>query len=132
VDCSQEAGTRKTLVMPVWMLQLAAVICSRQLSPCIMFIIDLHYVAPLDKIDEHMKEHVIFLKKYYKRNVFIASGRKVPRTGGIILALAKSRDDVDAIMQQDPFCIHNLVKFTVTEFLTSQYHPDLKKLLNSD
>ena len=94
-----------------------------------MFIINLNYIVPLEKLDAHMSDHVKFLHTYYKQHVFIASGRKVPRTGGIILALAKSREEVDKIMSEDPFCIHNLVEYTVTEFLTSQSHPDLKKLL---
>ncbi len=94
-----------------------------------MFIINLNYIVPLEKLDAHMTEHVKYLHKYYKQNVFVASGRKVPRTGGIILALAKSRDEVDQIISEDPFYIHKLAEFTVTEFLTSQHHPDLKKLL---
>jgi len=94
-----------------------------------MFIISLTYVVPLEELDRHMKDHVIFLKKYYRENVFIASGRKVPRTGGIILALAKSKEEVDAIMAKDPFIIHGAATYEVTEFLTSQHHPDLKNLL---
>ena len=94
-----------------------------------MFIINLHYIAPLEKIDAHMTEHVQFLNKYYKQNVFVASGRKVPRTGGIILALADSTEEIEAIFKEDPFYTHHLAEFTVTEFLTSQMHPDLKKFL---
>lgn len=94
-----------------------------------MFIINLNYIVPLDKLDAHMTEHVKFLNKYYKLNVFVASGRKVPRTGGIILALAKSKEEIEKIMSEDPFCILKLAEFTITEFLTSQYHPELKKLL---
>jgi uncharacterized protein YciI len=94
-----------------------------------MFIINLNYIVPLEKIDQHMAPHVKFLQKYYKQNVFVASGRKVPRTGGIILALADSKEEVEKIMQEDPFYTHKLAEFTITEFLTSQYHPDLKPLL---
>jgi uncharacterized protein YciI len=94
-----------------------------------MFIINLHYIVPLDQLDAHMTEHVKYLSKYYKLNVFVASGRKVPRTGGIILALAKSREAVDDIIKEDPFYIHKLAKFEVTEFLTSQSHPEIKKFL---
>ncbi len=94
-----------------------------------MFIINLNYIVPLEQLDAHMKEHVQFLQKYYKQNVFVASGRKVPRTGGIILALAPSREDIDRIIEEDPFYVHQLAEFTVTEFLTSQSHPALKPLL---
>ena len=99
-----------------------------------MYIIDLNYIVPLDKLDAHMTDHVKFLRKYYKQNVFVASGRKVPRTGGIILAIAGSKEQIEKIISEDPFFTHQLAEFTITEFQTSQYHPELKKLLtgNSD
>jgi uncharacterized protein YciI len=94
-----------------------------------MFIIDLTYIVPLDELDKHMEAHVTHLLKYYDKNIFIASGRKEPRTGGIILALADSKTTVEAIIKEDPFYKHKLAEFNITEFLTSKYHPDLKGLL---
>lgn len=94
-----------------------------------MFIIDLNYIVPLEELDSHMAEHVKYLNKYYEKNLFIVSGRKVPRTGGVILALANSKDELEKIIQEDPFYKHELAEFTITEFLTSQYHPGLKQLL---
>jgi uncharacterized protein YciI len=94
-----------------------------------MFIVNLTYIVPLEQLDLHMNEHVKFLRKYYKQNVFVASGRKVPRTGGIILALAKSKEEIEKIIEEDPFHVHKLAEFSITEFLTSQYHPALKDLL---
>lgn len=96
-----------------------------------MFIVDLNYIVPLETLDAHMAEHVKFLRKYYALNIFVASGRKVPRTGGIILALTESREALDKILSEDPFYTHRLAEFRVTEFQTSQHHPDLKKLLKS-
>lgn len=94
-----------------------------------MFVVDLNYLVPLEVIDAHMSDHVKFLQKYYRLNVFMASGRKVPRTGGIILALAESRERLSEILAEDPFHIHKLAEFKITEFQTSQSHPDLNKLL---
>ena len=96
-----------------------------------MFVVDLHYIVPLEKIDAHMGDHMKFLNKYYKLNKFVASGRKVPRTGGIILMIANSKEEVEAIMQEDPFCSQHLAKITITEFMTSQVHPELKKFLKA-
>jgi len=95
-----------------------------------MFIIDLNYIVPLEELDTHMADHVKYLRKYYKKNVFVASGRKVPRTGGIILAVAASVEELKKVIAEDPFYKHQLAEFTITQFLTSQYHPDLKKLLD--
>ena len=96
-----------------------------------MFIIHLNYIVPLERLDAYMTEHVKFLQKHYNSNTFIASGRKVPRTGGIILALAKTKEEIEAIMKEDPFCVHKLAECTVTEFLTSQTHPEFKKMLKN-
>jgi uncharacterized protein YciI len=94
-----------------------------------MFIINLNYIVPLQELDRHMDAHVKYLKKYYKADVFIMSGRKVPRTGGIIIAQADSKEILEMIIAEDPFHQHKLAEFTITEFLTSQYHPDIKHLL---
>jgi uncharacterized protein YciI len=93
-----------------------------------MFIINLNYIAPLEKIDARMKEHMVFLNQCYKEDIFIASGRKIPRTGGIILARAKSKEALEQLMQNDPFISEALAEFTIIEFQTSQSHPDFKKL----
>ncbi|MDO3641573.1 YciI family protein [Mucilaginibacter sp. L3T2-6] len=95
-----------------------------------MFIINLTYIVPLEELDQHMADHVKYLHKYYDKNIFIASGRKVPRTGGIILALADSKETIEQIIKEDPFYTNRLAQFDITEFLTSQYHPDLKDLLS--
>ena len=95
-----------------------------------MFIIDLHYIVPLEELDEHQAAHAEYLEKYYKQNIFVASGRKVPRTGGIILALAESVEEIEKIIIEDPFHKHQLAKFKITQFLTSKYSPDLKDLPN--
>ena len=94
-----------------------------------MYIINLNYIVPLETLDLHMAAHVKFLKEYYRKNIFVASGRKIPRTGGIILALANSKSEVEEIIREDPFYKHKLAEFTITEFSTSQFHPDLKSLL---
>ena len=94
-----------------------------------MFVINLNYIVPLEQLDAHMGDHMKFLNKYYKENVFVASGRKVPRTGGIILAIGKTKEEIEEIIKEDPFYSHKLTEFTVTEFLTSQVHPKFKGML---
>jgi len=95
-----------------------------------MFIIDLNYIVPLEELDTHMEAHVQYLEKFYKQNIFIASGRKVPRTGGVILATANSIEEVEKIITEDPFHKHHLAEIKITQFLTSRSLPDLKNLLD--
>ncbi|HVJ14145.1 MAG TPA: YciI family protein [Polyangiaceae bacterium] len=92
-----------------------------------MFVIELVYKADLDQIDAHMAAHVAFLNKYYAAGTFIVSGRKIPRDGGIILAVADSRERIEAIVAEDPFHVHGLAEFRVIEFRASQRAKDLPK-----
>jgi uncharacterized protein YciI len=85
-----------------------------------MFVIELVYKADLSVIDAHMAAHVKFLKKYYKSGTFLISGRKVPRDGGIIIAVSKSRTDIEAIVHEDPFVEQRLADFRIIEFRASQ------------
>ncbi len=92
-----------------------------------MFVIELVYTADLTKIDEHMSAHVAFLKKHFASGHFVVSGRKVPREGGIILAMGTSRAEIETIVAEDPFHQHGLAEFRIIEFRASQRAKDLPK-----
>lgn len=47
-----------------------------------MFVLDLSYTAPLDRVDAVMEDHVAWLDVQYAAGVFIASGRKNPARAG--------------------------------------------------
>ncbi len=92
-----------------------------------MFVIELTYKAPLADIDAHMTAHVAFLKKYYDAGKFVVSGRKIPRDGGIIVAAGDERDEIEAILRQDPFYSEGLADFRVIQFRASQRAADVPK-----
>lgn len=92
-----------------------------------MFVIELTYKVDLLEIDAHMAAHVAFLKKYYASGHFLISGRKIPRDGGIILAVGKSRKQIQAIIEEDPFHEQGLADFRIIEFRASQRADDIQK-----
>jgi uncharacterized protein YciI len=92
-----------------------------------MFVIELVYKADLSEIDAHMGAHVRFLNKYYAAGNFLVSGRKIPREGGIILAVGKNRQEIEAIIREDPFHEHGLADFRIIEFRASQRADDISK-----
>ncbi|MFV0596708.1 YciI family protein [Shewanella sp.] len=94
-----------------------------------MFVITLTYKKPLADVELHLAAHIAYLDEYYGKGVFIASGRKVPRTGGVILAKAESRDALEAILQQDPFYSEAVAEFEVVEFVPTKTAPGLEQLL---
>jgi uncharacterized protein YciI len=92
-----------------------------------MFVIELIYKADLKEIDAHMREHMAFVRKHYAAGTFLVSGRKIPRDGGVILALGKSLEEIEAVVKQDPFCKHGLADFRIIEFRASQRADEIPK-----
>jgi len=95
-----------------------------------MFVIELTYKAPLSEIDASMAAHVKFLKKYYAAGNFLLSGRKVHRDGGIIVAAAPTREDIEAIIREDPFYTRGLADFRIIQFRASQRADDIPKRID--
>jgi uncharacterized protein YciI len=92
-----------------------------------MFVIELTYKANLAEIDANMAAHVEFLKKYYAAGNFLVSGRKIPREGGIILAVGRNREQIEAIIREDPFYERGLADFRIIQFRASQRADDIQK-----
>lgn len=90
-----------------------------------MFVVELTYTAPLAKIDGQMHAHMAFLNKHYSAGTFVVSGRQIPRTGGIILAVGASKAQIETLMAEDPFVKLGLAEVRVIEFRASQKSKDL-------
>lgn len=68
-----------------------------------------------------------WVKAGYDSGTFLASGRKMPRTGGIVLARG-SRETIEAMVAADPFTIHGVADYEITEFHASRAAPGLEAL----
>ena len=93
-----------------------------------MFIVSLTYKCELDQVDAHLPAHIEYLKEQYSLGNFIASGRKIPRNGGVILARANSKSELNAILEQDPFHKEDLANYDVQEFIPTMVGEGLEAL----
>jgi len=96
-----------------------------------MFVIELIYKAELTQIDAHMRAHVKFLNKYYAAGNFLVSGRKIPRDGGIIIAVGRNREEIQSIVEEDPFYARGLADVRIIEFRASQRADDIPARVDS-
>ena len=94
-----------------------------------MFIVSITYISEVSQIDKYLEAHIEYLDRNYERGVFIASGRKVPRSGGIILAKARNRSELEEILNDDPFKIHNLADYELTEFVPTKAATEFSSLI---
>ncbi len=91
-----------------------------------MFIVSLTYKKDLSEVDKFIEAHVKFLKEKYAKNIFLASGRKIPRTGGVILAKAKSKKELLSELKDDPFYINEVADYDIIEFVPSMTCKELE------
>ena len=92
-----------------------------------MFILSLTYTAPLEDADKHMQAHMAWVKAGYDRGFFLASGRKVPRTGGVILARG-ARTELEAMCADDPFTVHGIAAYEIIETAFTTVAPGFESL----
>jgi uncharacterized protein YciI len=74
-------------------------------------------VRPLEEVDRLIDGHKAYLERNYAAGRFIVSGRREPRTGGVILARAASTADIEAVIAEDPFSQEGVAEYQVVEFL---------------
>ena len=93
-----------------------------------MFIVTLTYLKTIDEVDALMPGHIAWLDEGYASGLFVASGRRIPRTGGVILA--RSGDELALLdfLARDPFAIHGAARFDVVEFAATKTAPGLEAL----
>ncbi|MFJ9467494.1 YciI family protein [Streptomyces caniferus] len=92
-----------------------------------MFVLELTYTAPIERVDAVLQEHVEWLQQEYAAGHFIAAGRKVPRDGGVILAAGTDRATVERIVAEDPFSVAGVCEYRITEFVATTTAPALEQ-----
>ncbi|WP_330357278.1 YciI family protein [Streptomyces chartreusis] len=92
-----------------------------------MFVLELTYTAPIEAVDAVLEAHVAWLDEQYANGVFLASGPKNPRDGGVILAVAEDRTAIERITATDPFVGAGVCAYRVTEFVATKTAPELER-----
>ncbi|GAB6262539.1 YciI family protein [Photobacterium sp. 53610] len=96
-----------------------------------MFVVSLTYTCALSEVEKHLDAHIAYLEQQYAAGVFLLSGRKEPRTGGVILANAENREALDQVLLADPFRQHGLATYEITEFIPTKTSEALSFLKQS-
>lgn len=96
-----------------------------------MYVVIITYTQSLEQIDRFLEEHVAFLDRHYAAGLFLASGRRAPRTGGIILAAACQHKTLQAALDQDPFKREGLARYEIIEFEPGKVQRGLEALAHA-
>jgi len=91
-------------------------------------VVSLSYKVPVEQVDAHMPEHGDWLRSLFGEELIVVCGRRVPRTGGIIV-IRGHKAEVEALAQTDPFVTRGIAEIAVEEFVANMAHPALADLL---
>lgn len=91
------------------------------------FVVDIHYTAPLEEVAKITDKHREFLQTGYDAGIFLASGPKNPRTGGVILARHNSYEELKDFLSNDPYNKNNVAEYTFTEFNPVKLQPFMQE-----
>jgi len=89
----------------------------------------LKYTKGIEAVDRVLEEHTKFLDENYANGNFICSGRRKPRTGGVILCKATGYEAAKNITEADPFVIEDVAEYEIIEFEVSKYAEAFKTLI---
>jgi uncharacterized protein YciI len=85
-----------------------------------VFVLLLTYIKPLEEVDALMRDHMAWLDEHYDAGRFVVSGRRIPRTGGVIVARGEDLEEIEAIADSDPFVRGGVAACEVIQFRASQ------------
>jgi uncharacterized protein YciI len=95
-----------------------------------MFVVSLTYKVPEDIVDFHRPAHMAWVKEAFDAGVFLASGRRVPAVGGVLLS-GVDRSTLDESLARDPFYSNGVAEFEVIEFKATSVAEGFENLLDS-
>jgi uncharacterized protein YciI len=93
-----------------------------------MFVVSLTYKVPDEIVDFHRPGHMAWLKEAFDDGVFLASGRRIPAVGGVLLSRT-DRATLDACLAKDPFYVNGVADFDVIEFTATSVAEGFENLL---
>lgn len=94
-----------------------------------MFVVLLKFSANKAKAGQFMDGHNSWLKNGFDKGTFLLAGTIQPKLGGAILAHNTTLEQIQAIVNEDPFVAEDVVTAETIEITPSKVTPKLNFLL---
>jgi uncharacterized protein YciI len=86
-----------------------------------MFVVLVKYTKPLEQVDACLEAHRAYLRTHCDAGRFMVTGRRVPRTGGVLLARMESAEQLRKLLEHDPFHEARVAEYEVIEFVPTVF-----------
>jgi uncharacterized protein YciI len=89
------------------------------------FLVLIEYKTDIENIVRVTEQHRAHLKKGYEQGMFLISGPRIPRTGGLVIAKSSSLEQLESFFSDDPYYIHSYAEYKFIEFDPKSCHSDV-------
>lgn len=96
-----------------------------------LFIVTINYIKPLEEVNEKRGEHLAFISNYVLAGNFLAVGRQDPAVGGVVIAHNMSKEELQNILEQDPYYTNGLANFNIIKFNPGMFAQGVEQLLEN-
>lgn len=80
-----------------------------------LYVIFLKHGPNKDKASDFMPDHIAWLKEKIEQGKLLMYGGLNPQQGGAVLARGASKDEIEALIADDPFVTQNIVNVEINE-----------------
>lgn len=81
-----------------------------------LYLVTLNYLRPIEEVNAHLDTHRVWLAQQTQAGKILVAGPLEDRTGGFVLARSDNRDELDRMLAQDSFVVHQMVEPRVQGF----------------
>jgi uncharacterized protein YciI len=92
-----------------------------------VFLLLTRYTRPIEEVDRLLEEHKAWIGRNSDR--ILLTAREEPLVGGLILARAKSAEEIWDMIGEDPFHVARVAQYEVREYRPARAAPGLEGLL---
>ncbi|EKO3384789.1 YciI family protein [Vibrio fluvialis] len=82
-----------------------------------MYLVDMNFTDVSRITPELTQQHKKYLEGQYESRLLMFGGRKVPRTGGILLSAHPTKESLIEVLESDPFVASGAISYIITEFI---------------
>lgn len=96
-----------------------------------MFFLNVDYIKPPAQVEQEIKAHGEWIKRYLDKGVFLFAGPKKSGLGGVIATKAIAKAELLKILAEDPYVIADVAEYQIIDFDCKLAHEKLQSLLQA-
>ncbi len=85
----------------------------------------------MEKIAEILPSHRAFLQTGYEKGWLLCSGPMVPKSGGVVIARAPEKLDIENFFSDDPYLLNQAATYRFVEFEPVKHQNFLEDWINN-